>query len=591
MPMERLLVTTALEESWGESEPVLFLGEWCRIYSRRSGWGALDAVVVPYHWCGRAKVESDRVYLRELHERLIVELAAKLNEIHGVEHGIRYWRILVGPWLGYFTQTLFDRWEQIQLAVSSFNVSETVVLEGLADARCASDMADYLGLGNSWQWNHHLSAEILTGFTDVGVRFIDSSGSGIAPTPVDQDPPFSPIHRAAIWGSKVLRLFSRSSDFVVTNAGLQSAKTEMLLQLKLGQLPVLRSVESVDWGKSDSSQREWILDPGESVQSGFEQCLRSLIPRFIPVSHLEGYRSLARQAEDLPWPSQPAAIFTSASHFFDDVFKAWCAERVEQGSPLVIGQHGGHVGVGWSFNHDHQLAIADTFLSWGWSDPDEPRVRRLGMMKDPVLDESSRSQASRVVLVMGNETTQVASLSSSALSSQFLDYMGDQARFIEALDRRVRKVLLIRLSRYDRDWCFGNRLADQFPDVELDDGFRPVLDLLGDARLYVATNNGTTFLESMFLNVPTVMFWNTDLWGLTSMARSSFDRLSAAGVFFEDPTRAAEHISEIWDDVSSWWEAPDVREAVEEFSFQFCRRSPDIVGDIRRELIEIGGRR
>ena len=590
MPMERLLVSTAIEESWGESEPVLFLGEWCRIYSRRSRWEALDAVVAPYHWSVRTKVESDKVYLWELHERLIGELAAKLNEIHGVEHGIRYWRILIGPWLGYFTQTLFDRWEQIQSAISSFDVSETTVLRGLIDARCASDMDDYLGLGNSWQWNHYLSAEILTGFSDVGVRSVDRSGSGPGPTSEDQDPPLAPVHRAAIWGSNMLRLFSRSSDIVVTNACLQSAKTEMLLQRRLGQLPILTTVEPVDKRPFDASKREWVLDTGGSVQTGFEQCLRSLIPRFIPVSHLEGYGSLVRQAEDLSWPSRPAAIFTSASHFFDDVFKAWCAKRVEHGSPLVIGQHGGHVGVGWSFNHDHQLAIADTFLSWGWSDTDEPKVRRLGMMKDPVLDESSGSQASRVVLVMGNETTQVASLSSSALSSQFLDYMGDQVRFVEALDRRVREVLLIRLSRYDLDWCFGKRLADQLPDVELDDGFRPVLDLLGDARLYVATNNGTTFLESIFLDVPTVMFWDTELWGLTSTARSAFDRLSAAGVFFEDPVRAAEHVSEIWDDVSSWWADPDVREAVGEFSFQFCRRSPDIVGDLRRELLDVAGR-
>lgn len=590
MPMERLLVSTAIEESWGESEPVLFLGEWCRIYSRRSRWEVLDAVVVPYHWSVRTKVESDKVYLWELHERLIVELTTKLNEIHGVEHGIRYWRILIGPWLGYFTQTLFDRWEQIQSAISSFDVRETVVLRGLADARCANDMADYLGLGNSWQWNHHLSAEILTGFTDVGIRYIDSSDSRPALDSEDQDPPLAPVHRAAIWGSNVLRLFSRSSDFVVTNACLQSAKTEMLLQRRLGQLPILTSVKPVDRQPFDASKREWVLDIGGSVQTGFEQCLRSLIPRFIPVSHLEGYRSLVRQAEDLSWPSQPAAIFSSASHFFDDVFKAWCAEQVEQGSPLVIGQHGGHVGVGWSFNHDHQLAIADTFLSWGWSDPEEPKVRPVGMMKAPVLDGSSGPKASRLVLVMGNETTQVTSLSSSALSSQFLDYMGNQVRFVEALDQRLREVLLVRLSRYDLDWCFGSRLADQFPDVDLDDGFRPVLDVLGDARLYVATNNGTTFLESIFLDVPTVMFWDTDVWGLTRTARLAFDRLSAAGVFFEDPIRAAEHVSEIWDDVSSWWADPDVREAVGEFSSQFCRQSPDIVGDIRRELLDVAGR-
>ncbi|HCV36377.1 MAG TPA: hypothetical protein DF783_05570 [Acidimicrobiaceae bacterium] len=590
MPMERLLASTAIEESWGESEPVLFLGEWCRIYSRRHKWEALDAVVAPYHWADRTKVDGDRVYLWELHERLLVDLAARFNEIHGVEHGIQYWRILVGPWLGYFTQALFDRWEQIQSAISSFDVSETVVLRGLVDARCASDMDDYLGLGNSWQWNHHLSAEILTGFTDVGVRSIDIGGSGPALTPEDGDPALTPLHRAAIWGSSVLRLFSKASDVVVTNACLRSAKTEMLLQWRLGQSPVLTPVEPVDRCLFNASKRKWVLDPGESRHAGFDECLRSLIPRFIPVSYLEGYRSLVAQAEDLPWPSRPGAIFTSASHFFDDVFKAWCAERVERGSPLVVGQHGGHVGVGWSFNHDHQLAIADTFLSWGWSDPEEPKVRPLGMMKDPVLDENSESPGSRVVLVMGNETPQVASLSSSALSSQFLDYVGAQIHFIEALDWRARDALLVRLSRYDLDWCLGKRLADRLPDVELDDGCRPVLDLLGEARLYVATNNGTTFLESIFLDVPTVMFWDTDMWGLTHLAKPAFERLSRAGVFFDDPIRAAGHVSEVWEDASSWWADPDVREAVEAFSIQFCRRSPDIVGDVRQELVEVRGR-
>ena len=116
--MDRLLVSTAIEESWGESEPVLFLGEWCRIFSRRRQWEGLDAEVVPYHWSDRKKVETDRVYLWDLHERLLVDLARKLNGIHGVDHGTRYWRILIGPWLGYFTQTLFDRWEQISLAIN-----------------------------------------------------------------------------------------------------------------------------------------------------------------------------------------------------------------------------------------------------------------------------------------------------------------------------------------------------------------------------------------------------------------------------------------------------------------------------------------
>ena len=586
--MDRLLVSTAIEESWGESEPVVFLGEWCRLFSRRQRWKGVDAEVATYHWSDRKKVESDRVYLWGLHERLLLDLSHELNKIHGVDHGLRYWRILVGPWLGYFTQTLFDRWEQIFLAIDSFEVSETIVLEGLPEARCGVDMADYLNLGNSQQWNHYLSAEILRGISGIRCRLHVTRGADLPTLPEEEDSTISGAHRLALQASRVLSRFSRATDVFVTNAGFRSLRSEVELQMRLGQVPLLIQGQPLDPCSFDPVRRDWVLDTETAGQTGFEDCLRSLVARFIPISYLEGYHSLVEQSESTDWPKRPRVIFTAASHFYDDLFKAWSAQRVEKGSRLVIGQHGGHVGVGWSFNHDHQVAIADQVLSWGWEDSAEPKVRPVGMMKDPRLDRDHRHGGSRAVIVMGNEVTQVNTLASSALSSQFLDYMGDQRCFMESLDQTVRSALLVRLSRYDSDWSFGERLMDHLPDIELDYGVQPISELLQQARLYITTNNGTTFLESIFHDIPTVMFWDTDLWGLTEVATPVFEQLSAAGVFFDNPIEAARHVSEVWGDVDSWWNAPEVRQAVEAFAFQFCRQTPNILSEVRRVLVEIG---
>ena len=106
--VKRFLITTALEETWRDEEPVLFLGEWCRRYSRKDRWSKMDAKVLPYHWDDRAKLYADYLYLREFYERLLVDLSAQLNQIHIVDHSLRYWRILIGPWLGYFIPMLFN---------------------------------------------------------------------------------------------------------------------------------------------------------------------------------------------------------------------------------------------------------------------------------------------------------------------------------------------------------------------------------------------------------------------------------------------------------------------------------------------------
>src|SRR6187549_1235821 len=123
----RILCTTALEETWPVGEPTLFLGEWCRRHSRREAWSKLDHEVLPYHWDDREKLLADYRYLAALHERLLAALASALNDIHGVNHSQRYWRIVAGPWLGTFVHILFDRWTMIRRALARGDVVATQV--------------------------------------------------------------------------------------------------------------------------------------------------------------------------------------------------------------------------------------------------------------------------------------------------------------------------------------------------------------------------------------------------------------------------------------------------------------------------------
>ena len=63
----RVLVTTALESSWPDVDtPVVFLGEWCRLYERRSHWTRYDGEVARYHWDDRQRLRRDFEHLQLL---------------------------------------------------------------------------------------------------------------------------------------------------------------------------------------------------------------------------------------------------------------------------------------------------------------------------------------------------------------------------------------------------------------------------------------------------------------------------------------------------------------------------------------------
>ena len=81
--------------------------------------------------------------------------------------------------------------------------------------------------------------------------------------------------------------------------------------------------------------------------------------------------------------------------------KAWVAQKTEDGTRLTIGQHGGHYGIGlFSFIEKHEISICDLYLSWGWSDPDQPKVHPVGQIKNTRQLRINHAEESRLLLVL-----------------------------------------------------------------------------------------------------------------------------------------------------------------------------------------------
>lgn len=586
MTLNRFLITTQIEETWRFDCPVLFLGEWCRGYSRRDRWNGMDAEVLPYHWDDRTKLRSDYFYIQGIYERLLGDLAVTLNRVHSVDHSLRYWRILVGPWLGYFVQILFDRWESIHQAIQNFDVSGTVVLSDPEDLLVPHDMRDFNSLFISDEWNHYLYAFILQRFTTV-------------PCAKQERQAFTPLKKtlsASSWKQKLKRalggryatlagVLARDRDvfFLATYLPLRA---EMALQIRFGQVPQFWRPVSPVVAQVDNGQRQWSVD-GQSL-SEFETCARALIPRQIPSLYLEGYLPLVEQIGALPWPKQPKLIWTSNSHNADDVFKAWAAAKVEQGARLVIGQHGGHYGMGsWSFVEEHEIAISDCYLTWGWSELDKPKIKPVGQLKAKQPLGGRHGGQARALLVTTTVPRQSYHLYSLMVSRQWLDYFDDQCAFVEHLPAPIREALVVRLYSQDYGWDQVTRWHDRFPGLHLDEGQSRIDDLIRQSRLYISTYNATTYLESFSMNVPTVIFWNPNHGELRDSAIPYFEDLKRVGIFHETPESAALHVAAVWDDVEKWWCSQDVREVLGRFMARYCELPNDLLGRVRSALCKV----
>jgi putative transferase (TIGR04331 family) len=585
------LVTTDLEITWPVNQPVIFLGKWCLRYSRKHTWTNLDFSLAPYHWDNRAQLAEDYVYINSVYEQLLTELSKKLNEIHGVNYSIRYWRIILGYWLLYFTQIYFDRWQMLQ-NISQSNSNLTMYrISNNNSITPASDTESFIKQIQESSWNEVIYADIAEKFTDINVitkaKITNQSvrehsiATNANKNLLDSTQRFANLKSLLeYFGKKMIFRGYRVSIHLDYLRRYEYLKLALLLR----QIPIMSSRRKIEKFKANSTHRNWNLHI--KVDDLFLVAVSSEIPNHLPTCFLEGYSELSEAALINGQMNKPKVIVGDSKFVGDEKWKMWAAYNCEYGTKLIIAQHGGHYGTGaWSSSEMHEIEISDRFLSWGWQKSNEkkvvpaPAVKLLGKKKQESAENGICLQVTMEL------ERQSGLLHSFPIASQLEEYLNDQFSFAFALSRDIQKKLTVRLFPQDFGWDVKQRWDDLAPDFTQDLGRSDIGELMKRTKIYVATYNATTFLESFRKDIPTVIFWNPKHWELSEDAQPYFDLLREASILFDDPFACANHVNLIWDDVPNWWSSLSVQEAVRTFINQYAYVGLKPIREIKKALV------
>jgi len=253
----------------------------------------------------------------------------------------------------------------------------------------------------------------------------------------------------------------------------------------------------------------------------------------------------------------------------DEIFKFWAAEKVEKGVPLVIGQHGGNYGQAlFNMAEYQELKICDHYLSWGWGNGIN-KVIPLGTFKKPLKNKKKANDNISIVLLLSAASRYIGGIQSIPASSQWIDYFDDQMEFYENLSDQVASKMSIRLYPHDYHWSQSQRWKEKFPHSKIDNCEDKYMNVLAKTDLLISGWNTTAYLESMLSNVPTIIFWEPGYFEIRNDAKELFKKLKVVGIFHETPISAANHVKNIWGDIDSWWNDPDVISVRNEFTDKY----------------------
>ena len=568
------LATTALTEFWGSEGHLLLLGEWCRRPSNRAAWAARSVEVLDDVWRDPTRVHRAEQYCGDRVDALLVALMRALEEIHGERHDLRYWRILVGPWLFHYIETLYDRYTTLRAAFDRYPHLHSVVL----DRSCyhtPSNWKEFTSLTTGDPYNLQLYSQVLAGF---GMEFPARR------VPVSPRPGCRPSHDSAVrttarrLRARVLASLGNRRQVLLFGLGMPARDLcRLCFDLRLKAWP--KETPPVQLGRQqpDWQQRTILAELEVERPDDFTRCVVETLPVNLPVAYLEGYPELCRVTAGVRTAS-PRVIVSAYGWKSDDAFKIIAADAAERGGTLIGVQHGGTSGLTRRSPMDaHIRAVADVYASWGWSGDRVVPLPHPGLCR--LAREASRHRRLVVpgLFVASTFPRYVDKFRPVPLGSQVVRYLAWQTRFFKALPDAIRPHLTVRLHPHEFGWENRTRLQEEVGPLRFDTCRRSYRWLLERTALLIFDNPQTTFVQAVVHNRPSVLFFEPVLWEMAPAAAGVLASFRDAGVLCQDPETAAKLVADVFQDPQAWWNRATVQRARQLFLKQFVS-----LGDWRR---------
>lgn len=581
--MKYFLVTTADQRTWKFDRPVIFLGEWCTLYHQKAEYEKIEHIVAPPFGLADGQKELDRIYLHSLIANLQKELATSLNQLHNVEHSDRYWNIVLGHWIQRFVYVAFNRFHCLQTAINNHDISGTAILNLNNYKLATKNSIDFIWALYDDEWDHVFYSRVINFLEFKPIDIVDAEASDGFVREDQGSLKTGKIESIREGINKVLRLFVKKTDAFIIKSYLP-VKQVVEFQLALKQIPTFWASPETPSFDFDESLRMGIKLNYEGY-SGFEKFVRKLLPEAIPTCYVEGYFPILELCSNLPWPSHPKFVFTSNNFDTDEVFKIWTAQKVKDGVPYYVGQHGNNYGT-WTYSLEMpEIATPDKFISWGWHN-DIPNVKP-AFIFNTIGKATIKNNSNGGLLLVERCLHSRQTTFDNYYENNF--FQEEQFRFVNTLTLEIKEKLLVRMHTHklsNLKWSDLQRWNDYDPNISLELGKSKVWDLIQQNRLVVFSYDSTGLLEALSINIPVIGFWYHLFEELLPEAIPYYKLLLDVGILFENPEDAANHVNKNWNCIDEWWFSDEVQKARQIFCDRYARTVKSPLSMLKKILID-----
>ena len=504
-------------------------------------------------------------YLIELAENLLLDLQPTLNRVHNCEYSVRYWHIVIGPWLIQFLSVFYDRYTLVnQVIEHEPNISFGATKDSFITPR---NTYEALKLAETNQFNQQIIRDLILSFGGFDIEELESKRD----LKFETNPVFSDNNG---FKKKLLNKFSKfmtSKSSIVASLSAFPITFQKRLISKVPNLrpiyPFIDGVENYNQEVNNSLRSK--IFTGISVKNNFEKILCAHLPYYIPVCFLEGFDKLNELS--YRYGRSPKIIITGTEMYTRyESYMHWVGRSSEKGTKIISMQHGGNYGIEYHCEKNFiEINPYDIFYSWGWDWSQYGRYDHSTIRKMPsvFLQSNNHQEISRntphKILFLTTSKRQYARRFDGAVNNVYTNkqYFNSQILFYDALDERCKHICQVRLYKDDLKNNYKERWKEAFSEIKFDS--EPAfIESLSESKILIVDHISTTWLEALSFNIPFLIYVQGDRYDFTNEFAEIIRLLKNVSIFHESAEEAATRVNTIQENIGTWWFSTEVQDTL-----------------------------
>jgi putative transferase (TIGR04331 family) len=532
-------------------------------------------------WENNLILNKDYKYLNSLYENYLEVLSNYLNKKNKKNFSIKYWRIVLGPWLFTFICVIFERWNSLNNILIKYKNLETVIPKYKINDVIPYGIEDFNYFINTDFWNYYIYSEIIKFLKTKKIYLVKSQRLAVK----DREIIYARLTK--IWFFEriyfliliLLKCLFRTNNniFLIFNSYFRFASETLISFLFSKEFQLNKSLKfnylynHIDnFHKLITRKKNILLKKNILIKENikFEKFLDKQIILNLPKSSLEYYNQMENIIDNSFLPKNPKFILTTFGINRSLLMDRYIARCIENGSKLIITQHGGCYGQ-YMFHwcEENEKKIADLFLNYGWKS--DKKNLSFGIIKN-IKNNNSFFKKKLVILELRIRDIYSGRLDVTSGFSKIASYYELINKFISLIqDEDLLKIFQVKLHARTTKWDEKKYILNSNKNINFSNPYKNTLDL--SSRLIIYTGLSTGHLESLSINKPLLILVNIKNEPFKKKYHKYILQMKKIGILYDDPYELYKKIIQIYQNVDEWWNSKEIQIFRESYVKEFSK--------------------